>query len=190
TYDGKDAERFRKGGTKWRKQNLELKIYRQSGDSWVEEDFPYNDVERYSLGHATLSSDGRTLYYASDMPGGYGGVDIWYSELQTDGSWGAPQNAGSTINTSGDEMFPNIHGDILYFSSNGHIGMGGLDIFLAHGARSNFETPINLGHPVNSASDDFSFLIVEEDEETKYGYLSSNRMGGYGSDDIYSFNYV
>src|SRR5690606_7700565 len=89
-----------------------------------------------------------------------------------------------------DEMFPNIHGDILYFSSNGHIGMGGLDIFLAHGARSNFETPINLGHPVNSASDDFSFLIVEEDEETKYGYLSSNPMGGSGSDDIYSFNYV
>src|SRR5690606_1767223 len=189
TYDGKDAERFRKGGTKWRKQNLKLKIYRQSGDSWVEEDFPYNDVERYSLGHATLSSDGRTLYYASDMPGGYGGVDIWYSELQTDGSWGAPQNAGPEINTSGDEMFPNVHGNSLYFSSNGHIGMGGLDIFRAEGSKSDFSIPQNLGHPVNSAADDFSFFVSSNIEGNLSGYLSSNRQGGVGSDDIYSFNY-
>lgn len=190
TYDGKDTERFSDNNVKWRKQNLELKVYRQSGDSWEEEDFPYNDVQRYSLGHAALSTDGTLLYYASDMPGGYGGVDIWYSELQPDGSWGRPQNAGSAINTGGDEMFPSIYGETLYFSSNGHVGMGGLDIFRANGAKSNFGTPKNLEYPVNSASDDFAFLIVQEDKDSKQGYLSSNRVGGQGSDDIYSFHYA
>lgn len=136
-------------------------IYRKSGDSWQEEPFAYNDAAKYSLGHAALSDDGRTLYYASDMPGGHGGVDIWYSELQQDGSWGAPKNAGSTINTSGDEMFPNVHGNSLYFSSNGHIGMGGLDIFRATGAKDSFSTAQNLGYPVNSASDDFSFYVSD-----------------------------
>src|SRR5690606_15032548 len=82
TYDGKDPERFYAEGMKWKKQNLELKIYRKLKEDWQEEDFPYNDVKSYSLGHATLSLDERVLYYASDMPGGYGGVDIWYSELQ------------------------------------------------------------------------------------------------------------
>src|SRR5690606_32518707 len=114
-----------------KRQNLALKIYTKDGDSWKEEDFPYNDVKQYSLGHAALSADERTLYFASDMPGGWGGVDIWYSELQGNGSWGKPQNAGPNINTGGDEMFPYVQGNTLYFSSTGHIGMGGLDIFKA-----------------------------------------------------------
>src|SRR5690606_14120047 len=143
----------------------------------------------YSLGHAALSADEQVLYYASDMPGGYGGVDIWFSELQSDGSWGAPQNAGPEINTSGDEMFPNVHGNSLYFSSNGHIGMGGLDIFRAEGSKSDFSTPQNLGYPVNSAADDFSFFVSSNIEGNLSGYLSSNRQGGVGADDIYSFNY-
>lgn len=190
TYEGKDAERFSDGNTKWRKQNLELKVYRKSGEGWQEEDFPYNNVEKYSLGHAALSADGRVLYYASDMPGGFGGVDIWYSELEAGGSWGKPQNAGADINTGGDEMFPVVNGETLYFSSTGHVGMGGLDIFRAVGSKNSFSKPINMGFPVNSASDDFSFYVEGTADDKQVGYLSSNRIGGAGSDDIYSFNYV
>jgi outer membrane protein OmpA-like peptidoglycan-associated protein len=123
------------------------------------------------------------------MPGGFGGVDIWYSELQSDGSWGKPHNAGTAINTGGDEMFPTIDGQMLYFSSTGHVGMGGLDIFRTTGSKDNFSKPQNMGYPVNSASDDFSFYIEGEAGGKQVGYLSSNRIGGAGSDDIYSFNY-
>lgn len=184
-----DAARFRSNGSKWLRYNLELMIYRQTENAWEGVPFAHNDPASYSLGHATLSADGTVLYYASDMPGGHGGVDIWYSELQADGSWGVPQNAGAAINTSGDEMFPSIHGEALYFSSTGHIGMGGLDIFRAVGAKGSFSTPENMGYPVNSAADDFSFYVSEEVEGDLSGYLSSNRKGGAGSDDIYSFHY-
>lgn len=187
TYAGKDAQKYKANSQRWKKQNLELSIYKKNGDAWVEGNFPFNNVKEYSLGHAALNKDETVLYYASDMPGGQGGVDIWYSELQSDGNWGAPQNAGSQINTTGDEMFPAIEGDNLYFSSTGHIGMGGLDIFKAKGAKSSFSKPINMGYPVNSASDDFAFVNSMDDDNHTMGYLSSNRLGGVGSDDIYSF---
>ena len=187
TYAGKDAQKYKANSQRWKKQNLELSIYKKNGDAWVEGNFPFNNVKEYSLGHAALNKDETVLYYASDMPGGQGGVDIWYSELQSDGTWGAPQNAGSQINTTGDEMFPAIKGDNLYFSSTGHIGMGGLDIFKAKGAKSSFSKPINMGYPVNSAFDDFAFVNSMDDDNHTMGYLSSNRLGGVGSDDIYSF---
>lgn len=187
TFPGKDGERFRASGEKWNKHNLELKVYRKNGESWMEEDFPYNNVKSYSLGHAFLSGDERVLYYASDMPGGQGGVDIWYSELQPDGSWGSPQNAGGKINTAGDEMFPTVVGSDLYFSSTGHAGMGGLDIFKAKGSKGTFDKVANLGYPLNSASDDFAYVEYGTSADVKVGYLSSNRKGGVGSDDIYSF---
>lgn len=187
TFPGKDGERFKADGDKWNKHNLELKVFRKKEGDWVEEDFAYNNVKSYSLGHAALSRDEKTLYYASDMPGGKGGVDIWYSILQSDGSWGAPQNAGDAVNTAGDEMFPTVIGDALYFSSTGHIGMGGLDIFQAKGKGNIFGKPVNLGYPINSASDDFAYVEYGESDEAKVGYLSSNRKGGIGSDDIYSF---
>lgn len=189
TYPGKQTEVYKADGSKWKKHNLELKIYHKDGDSWQESDFPYNNVKEYSVGHASLSDNYKVLYFASDMPGGHGGVDIWYSELQSDGSWGAPQNAGNVVNTAGDEMFPSIHKGTLYYSSNGHVGMGGLDIFKAMGERSNFSKAINLGYPLNSASDDFAFVVSSEDENQTLGYLTSNRSGGMGFDDIYSFNY-
>jgi len=191
TYPGKtDAERFRAFGQKWRKQNLELLIYSKEGDSWKVENFSYNNAKEYSLGHAALSEDGKVLYFASDMPGGKGGVDIWYSELQGDGSWGSPQNAGDAINTDADEMFPGVDGGTLYFSSNGHIGMGGLDIFKTTGQKASFTKPVNLGYPLNSASDDFAYVVSHRGDNGSYtGYLSSNRSGGAGSDDIYSFGY-
>ncbi|MDR2285129.1 MAG: OmpA family protein [Sphingobacterium sp.] len=188
TYAGKDAQKYKAHSQRWKKQNLELKIYRKNGETWTEEDFPYNNVKEYALGHAALNKDEKILYFASDMPGGQGGVDIWYCELQQDGSWGAPKNAGSQINTSGDEMFPSVEGDEFYFSSTGHIGMGGLDIFKATGAKSTFTVPVNMGYPVNSASDDFAFVTSMDDAMHTMGYLSSNRAGGVGSDDIYSFS--
>ncbi|TJZ49876.1 OmpA family protein [Sphingobacterium olei] len=187
TYPGKEGENYRSDGLKWRKHNLELKIYRKNGNGWTEEDFAYNNVKDYSLGHASLSTDGKVLYYASDMPGGHGGVDIWYSELQGDGSWGAPKNAGPTINSAGDEVFPSVFGDTLYFSSDGWVGMGGLDIYRSVGKRSTFSTPENLRYPLNSASDDFAYVVAANSEDLIYGYLSSNRTGGQGGDDIYSF---
>lgn len=188
TYAGKDAQKYKANSQRWKKQNLELKIYRKNGEDWIEEDFPYNNVKEYSVGHAALNKDETILYFASDMAGGRGGVDIWYCELQRDGSWGAPRNAGSQINSTGDEMFPSVEGDELYFSSTGHIGMGGLDIFKAKGMKSTFTTPVNLGYPVNSPADDFAFVTSMDDDRHTMGYLSSNRMGGIGSDDIYSFS--
>lgn len=190
TYAGRGGERVRDAGRTWSTKNLELKIYRKSGDSWTEEDFPYNNVREYSVGHAALNKENNVLYFASDMPGGHGGVDIWYCELQSDGSWGQPQNAGPVINTFGDEMFPTVHDQTLYFSSTGHVGMGGLDIFYAKGQKSQFDKAINMGFPINSASDDFAFVVAQDDHEGTIGYLSSNRTGGVGSDDIYAFNYV
>ncbi len=187
TFPGKDGERFRASGQKWNKHNLELKIYKKNGETWTEEDFLYNNVKTYSLGHAFLSADESVLYYASDMPGGKGGVDIWYSKLQSDGSWGKPQNAGDKINTSGDELFPTVVGNDLYFSSTGHVGMGGLDIFKAKGSESTFDKVVNLGYPLNSAADDFAYVEYGTAADVKVGYLSSNRKGGVGSDDIYSF---
>src|SRR5690606_24613040 len=116
----------------------------------------------------------------------HGGTDIWYSELQTDGSWGEPKNAGAAINTEGDEMFPHIATDgTLYYSTNGLPGMGGLDIFSAKGIRNQWSEVKNMGYPINSANDDFSFVIYGQEVS---GYLSSNRKGGIGDDDIYSFS--
>lgn len=190
TYPGRsDAQRFRANGFKWAKQNLELLMYTKEGSDWREESFPYNDAKKYSLGHASLSMDGKTLYFASDMPGGVGGVDIWFSEKQQDGSWGKPKNAGPAVNTEGDEMFPSIHESTLYFSSNGHIGMGGLDLYKAEGKHAAFSKPINLGYPLNSAGDDFCFVLADSTPNYYRGYLSSNRKGGQGSDDIYSFSF-
>jgi len=190
TYGGKDTEKVKRDGMRFKKYNLELVIYKKQGSSWVAESFPYNNVEKYSLGHATLSSDENVLYYASDMPGGQGGVDIWYSERNSDGSWGSPQNAGSVINGVGDELFPSVFADTLYFSSDSFAGMGGLDIFKAVGQKSNFKQRENLKYPINSSTDDFAFVVSADDDERQFGYLSSNRTGGAGSDDIYTFIYT
>src|SRR5690606_30983398 len=130
------------------------------------------------------------LYFASDMPGGHGGVDIWYCELQSDGTWGQPQNAGAAINTFGDEMFPAVHGETLYFSSTGHVGMGGLDIFHAKGQQSQFDKAINKRLPSNTASVKFALVVAQDYHTGTIGYLSANRSGGLGLDAIYAFKYV
>jgi outer membrane protein OmpA-like peptidoglycan-associated protein len=146
---------------------------------------PFNNKE-YNVGHATLTPDGKTMYFVSDMPGGFGESDIYYVQKTSEGIWSAPVNAGKKINTEGKEMFPFYHEKgILFFSSDGHAGLGGLDVFMAKAKNLMFGKPANLGTPLNGAQDDFAFIL---DKEMKTGYVSSNRTGGKGNDDIYSFN--
>lgn len=166
-------------------RRLELLTYVRKGATWtLMAPFAYNNVDAFSLGHAAISNDGSTLYYTSDQPGGVGQTDLWYSTRMPDGSWGTPVNCGPQINTTEAEEFPVIAPDgTLYFSSKGHAGMGGFDVFAAQGEGKQWSTPVNMRVPVNSPADDFSFMI---DEQSR-GYLSSNRKGGMGDDDIYSF---
>ncbi|WP_353129262.1 OmpA family protein [Parapedobacter pyrenivorans] len=191
THAHKAGEFVRESVRRYRTQLLELYCYQRKGDRWIGEPFAYNNVSAYSLGHAALSPDGNTLYFISDMPGGQGGTDIWYSERQLNGSWGSPINAGAVINSAGDELFPNVAADgIMYFASDGFAGMGGLDVFQAMGSKGKWSNPVNLGYPVNSATDDFAYLVHSEYPDGLRGFLSSNRPGGVGRDDIYSFSYT
>jgi outer membrane protein OmpA-like peptidoglycan-associated protein/tetratricopeptide (TPR) repeat protein len=148
------------------------------------EAFEYNHPD-YSVGHPSLSEDNDRLYFASNMPGGVGGNDIYVS-FNENGKWGKPINLGPEINTPGDEMYPYISDDsTLYFASDGWGGFGSLDIFRALGHDSVFISPYNLGFPINTNRDDFALIINEKERS---GYFSSDRDGGKGFDDIYAFN--
>lgn len=167
------------------KTNL-LKIYfaeRKIGNWDKPKPFFLNSRE-YSIGHPALSPDGKILYFASDMPGGQGGVDIWMCNRLGKG-WSTPINLGPTVNTSENEMFPSVHQDgTLYFASDGIPGYGGLDIFSTRKEGNGWTTPKNLLSPINSSYDDFAIAWIPG---TNYGMFSSDRLGGLGSDDIYAF---
>ena len=143
-----------------------------------------NDDE-YSVGHPCISPDGTRLYFISDKPGGLGETDLYFMEKQENG-WGEPRNLGAPINTPGKEMFPTMDQQgTLYFSSNGHLGLGGLDIYRVEGNPGKVGAVVkNMGKPVNSSFDDFGFII---DNPRGVGFFSSNREGGAGDDDIYGF---
>ena len=165
-----------------------LSLYKASrtGDGWGDvEQFLYNNSE-VSIGHPALGPNGRELYFVSDMPGGFGGTDIFVCREQS-GQWSEPENLGATINTPFNESFPFVAANgTLYFASNGHAGLGGLDIFAAEpGTNGLFGAAVNVGAPVNGPKDDFAFVI---DRANKRGYFSSNRPGGVGDDDIYAFD--
>ncbi|MBK1442704.1 OmpA family protein, partial [Parapedobacter sp. ISTM3] len=190
TYPGREGVVSKERRTKYHTNKLELYRYTKDASTgeWIAEPFAYNNVKGYSVGHAALAPDGNTIYFVSDMPGGHGGTDIWFCKRQDDGQWGTPENAGSEVNSAGNEMFPNIAPDgTLYYSSDGLLGMGGLDIFRSTGAGREWSTPENLRYPVNSPQDDFAFVYVMDDETAISGYLSSDRREGAGGDDIYSF---
>ncbi|MFB0942510.1 MAG: OmpA family protein, partial [Patiriisocius sp.] len=145
---------------------------------------PFNNNE-YSTGHPALSQDGNTLYFVSDMPGGKGGSDIYMVAINSDGSLGTPKRLGDNINTEGKELFPYLDSNgTLYFSSNGHMGIGGLDVFYAEAQGDGFGVVTNLGKGVNSSADDFAYKY---DPTSQSGYVSSNREDpkAMGSDDIY-----
>ncbi|MGK6353322.1 OmpA family protein [Parapedobacter sp. DT-150] len=188
THIGQEAGVEKEGRTNFRTNRLELYIYRRTGETWVEEPFAYNKAAEYSVGHAALSPDADVLYFSSDMPGGHGGADLWYCERNADGSWSAPINAGASVNSEGDELFANVAPDgTLYYSSDGFAGMGGLDVFKSTGSKGTWLTSENLRYPINSAADDFAYSVTEETEAEQWGFLSSDRRGGKGSDDIYAF---
>lgn len=173
-----DYEKNKEAKTK--KSLLYLFSASKEGDKWGNvQPLTLNNKE-YSVKSPSVSKDGKTLYFASDMPGGKGLFDIYKVAINSDGSFGTVENLGEKVNTEGQEMFPYISDkDILYFSSNGHLGLGGLDVF--HTTKSG--DVVNAGVPVNSNADDLAFTI---NEETGEGFVSSNREGGKGNDDIYA----
>lgn len=164
-----------------------LKLFTASGPGWDKiSPFPYNNNE-YSVGHPALSADGNVLVFSSDMPRGFGGTDLYYCVRTGEGKkWGRPVNLGPKINTEGNEQFPYLHKNgKLYFSSTGHPGLGGLDIFeVVLKDMKAIGTPRNMGADINSSADDFGFIL---DEKEKAGFFSSNRRG---NDDIYEFEHL
>lgn len=144
---------------------------------------PFNNND-YNCAHPSLSSDGNYLFFASDMTGGFGGMDIYYSKKEN-GTWGTPVNLGPKVNTAGTEVFPFIAANgLLYFSSNGLDGIGGLDVYETRFKDEKAGRVYNMGEPVNSNKDDFSVWLAEDN---KTGYISSNRKNGGMDDDIYNF---
>lgn len=166
-------------------RRLQLVTAVKKNDRWViTGSFPYNNVRQYSVGNAALSKDGKLIYFSSDMQGGQGKTDIWYCEKQSDGTWGKPVNCGRMINSKEEENFPFVdENGVLYYASKGLPGMGGYEIYTAHGQKEVWDKPQDLKYPINSTSDDFSLIT----RDGKSGYLSSNRDNGQGSDDIYTF---
>jgi outer membrane protein OmpA-like peptidoglycan-associated protein/tetratricopeptide (TPR) repeat protein len=173
-----DYEKNKEAKTK--KSLLYLFSATKNGDAWGNvQPLSLNNKE-YSVKSPSVSKDGKTLYFASDMPGGKGLFDIYKVAINSDGSFGTVENLGDKVNTEGQEMFPYISDeDVLYFSSNGHLGLGGLDVFYT----TESGDVVNAGVPVNSNADDLAFTI---NEETGEGFVSSNREGGKGNDDIYA----
>lgn len=163
-----------------------LKIYEA-----IKGEFDWEDVrelsfnnDEFSTMHPSLSPDGRRLYFSSDMPGGYGGFDLYFAEKRGE-SWSMPINMGPEINTQLNEVFPYIHeSGVLFFSSNGHNSRGGLDIFMINISTQSWGRVVNLGIPFNSPHDDLGFII---DGDGGFGYFTSSRSGGKGKDDIYYF---
>lgn len=166
-----------------------LKLYRavKKGNNWSEaEELPFNSNE-YSVAHPALSPDGSILYFSSDMPGSAGSADIWMVKVLGDNTYGTPVNLGKEVNTDGRDTFPFVsRSNMLFWASDGRPGLGGLDIYAiqldADGKPK--DGIFNIGEPVNSNHDDFTFII---DEDMKYGFFASNRPTGSGEDDIYGF---
>lgn len=170
------------------KDEVSLKIYSANfkNGQWTNVvELPFNS-DNYNCAHPALSSDEKMLYFSSNMPGTFGQSDLYRVAVLADGKFGTPENLGATINTEGRETFPFLSFDgELFFASDGHLGLGGLDVFVSKiNADASFSKPVNLGNLINTAFDDFSYVV---NSQTHVGYFSSNRPGGKGSDDIYKF---
>jgi outer membrane protein OmpA-like peptidoglycan-associated protein/tetratricopeptide (TPR) repeat protein len=167
---------------KWLKDDLiRLKIYtmKKVNGKWIEAaPLPFNS-DNYRVAHPALNEDGSKLYFASDMPGGFGGMDLYVSTYENE-TWSTPVNLGAAVNTRGTDAFPTIEGNILYYSSNGFEGIGGLDIYKME--LTGTPKPVNMGAPFNSSHDDFGYI---RDSKSETVYLSSNRLNKEQDDDIY-----
>ncbi|MDR2383773.1 MAG: OmpA family protein [Prevotellaceae bacterium] len=168
------------------KYGCAIMLSQAQGDSWSDPEDLKIVSDSMIAAHPALSSDGLTMYFSSNIFGGYGGLDLWKITRgsESDNLWSEPVNLGSPINTPGDEIFPFVRKDTLLFASNGHPGFGGLDIYKAYPNSSGAWIIENLGKPVNSEADDFGIIFENENER---GYFASRRKGGRGGDDIYSF---
>ena len=184
SYFEKEYEKSEDSKTKY----SQLYIYRASKQNgkWSSiESLKIND-QNYSNKNPMIGPKGEYLYFSSNMPGGYGQYDIYKAKINEDGSIGDPLNLGQKINTEGQEGFPFMSEDkIIYFSSDGHLGLGGLDVFYSKNIDAKWSNVRNVGMPVNSGADDFAFMINGDD-----GYISSNRPGGVGKDDIYAIKKI
>ena len=172
-----------------KKKALGCNIYvsKRKGKIWGEpQQLQIKIDSNVTIGHPALSEDEQTLIFSAEMVDGYGGKDLWIVQKEKRNTWSLPMNLGPLVNTPGDEMFPFLHSDgTIYFASTGHVGMGGFDIYkTSKDDNGAYILPINLKSPINSAADDFG-MIVEKNGER--GYLTSNRQGGKGGDDIYQF---
>ncbi|MCX7744160.1 MAG: OmpA family protein [Flavobacteriales bacterium] len=180
---------FAANNRKMRDESMDIYLVEKKGNEWsapVNLESPINTDAFES--QPSFSSDGKTLYFVSNRPGGLGGNDIWYSIRQSDGTWSNPVNLGAPVNTVGNEISPFIHpdGSTLYFCSDGHEGMGGYDFFVARKdpASNVFGEPINLGYPINTVADERSLIISADGTR---GYFASNQLGGLGQYDLYMF---
>ena len=167
--------------------NLKIFTARLENNEWRDiKGMPFNSDE-YATAHPSVTPEGDKMYFASDMPGGMGGMDLYVAMLE-DGRWGPAINMNSYvpgINTEGNEVFPFIHDDgTLYFASSGHAGLGGLDIFYSNDVNGSWSPVANIGAPINSHADDFSLTFSDD---KSIGFYSSNRAGGSGNDDLYMF---
>ncbi|AYN04514.1 OmpA family protein [Flavobacterium sp. 140616W15] len=164
-----------------------IKIYKATleNDQWTNiMEVPFNS-NNYSTGHPALSPDEKTLYFASDMPGTYGQSDIYKVAINTNGGFSSPENLGPGINTEGKETFPFVTDENeIYFASDGHPGLGGLDVFVGKLSDKGVSNIQNVGSDINSPQDDFAYVI---DTKSRRGFFTSNKEGGQGSDDIYKF---
>ena len=181
TRNNYTKKKLRKDGS----GTTKLKLYRtvKEGDKWSKaEELPFNSDE-YSTAHPTLSPDENTLYFASDRPGTRGLSDLWRVAILDDGGFGEPVNLGDVINTEGRETFPHVtSAGQLFYASDGHSGLGGLDIFTTD-LNENVASTTNVGKPLNSSKDDFGLIL---NDDSGLGYFASNRTGGLGNDDIYA----
>lgn len=170
-------------------KGLHCNVYQSElkGKDWdAPELLPFNNDSLFDCSQPCPTPDGQILFFSSNMPGGFGGHDIWFvTYSKKSKTWGDPINAGPEINTAFDEIYPWVHPDgTLYFSSNGKNGMGGMDIYSAKGQGKDWSEIKNLKAPINSGADDFAFSC---DERKETGLFTSNRIGGKGNDDIYAF---
>ncbi len=159
----------------------------RKGDSWGSPQELYGDINsRYQESTASITPDARTIYFASNRPGGFGGMDIYKSELQENGTWGRAENLGKGVNTEADEDAPFIHPDgrTLFFTSNGSESIGGKDVFRTHLVAEKWDTPQNMGYPINTVANDNYFTLTADGS---HAYFSSDRPGGQGGQDIYTF---
>jgi len=172
-----------------KQNNLKIFIGEKIDGEWEVTKGLSLNADHYSTGHPSINPNRTKLFFTSDRPGGYGGTDIYYCDIHPRGGVGKPINAGPVVNTPGNEMFPYVNNEgKLFFSSDGHVGFGQLDVFATiTDENDNYVDVINLGQPLNSEKDDFAFF---SNEDGTRGYVSSNRSGGKGGDDIYKFDFT